>query len=60
MRRVHPEALLHLPAAYLQLVCMRDRPVLPADATILAADLAGDPALFAVRENCLGFAAIRN
>jgi GMP synthase-like glutamine amidotransferase len=57
VRRVDPEALSgHLPAAYLQLVCMRDRPVLPADATILARDAAGDPALFAVRENCLGFA----
>lgn len=35
---------------------MRDRPVPPADAAILARDKAGEPALFGKRENCLGFA----
>jgi hypothetical protein len=34
---------------------MRDRPVLPRDAEILAATGTGEPALFQLRANCLGF-----
>ena len=36
-------------------VYMRDKPVLPADARVLAVDSAGEPAVFQIRENCLGF-----
>ncbi|WP_315715449.1 MULTISPECIES: hypothetical protein [unclassified Bradyrhizobium] len=34
---------------------MRDRPVLPADARVLAIDAAGEPAVFQLRDNCFGF-----
>ena len=34
---------------------MRDRPVLPADAEVLAVDETDAPALFQLRGNCLGF-----
>jgi GMP synthase (glutamine-hydrolysing) len=34
---------------------LRDRPVLPADADVLAADSAGEPLVFSLRGNCLGF-----
>jgi GMP synthase-like glutamine amidotransferase len=34
---------------------MRDRPVLPADARVLAEDERGRPAVFQVGENALGF-----
>ncbi len=55
-RRVAPAALGgHLPAHFPLAVYMRDRPVLPRDAAVLAVDEAGEPALFAFRGNCLGF-----
>ena len=34
---------------------MRDRPVLPADAQVLAAGASGEPLVFQLRDNCLGF-----
>ena len=34
---------------------MRDRPILPADAKVLAEDEAGRPAVFQVGQNSLGF-----
>jgi GMP synthase-like glutamine amidotransferase len=55
-RRADPQALSsHLPESFPFAVYMRDRPVLPADARILAVDSAGAPALFQLRENCFGF-----
>jgi GMP synthase-like glutamine amidotransferase len=55
-RRVVPTALGgHLPESFPIAVYMRDRPVLPADASVLAVDSAGEPALFQIRDNCFGF-----
>jgi GMP synthase-like glutamine amidotransferase len=55
-RRVVPQALGgHLPETFPIAVYMRDRPVPPADANILAVDSAGEPVLFQIRDNCLGF-----
>ncbi len=55
-QRVKADALGgHLPARFPFAVYMRDRPVLPKDATVLAVDEAGAPALFALNRNCLGF-----
>ncbi len=55
-RRVDAQALGgHLPEAFPIAVYMRDRPLLPADARVLAVDSMGDPALFQVRDNCFGF-----
>lgn len=55
-RRVRDDALRgHLPARYPMFVCMRDRPVPPNDAIVLATDETGAPALFELRGNCLGF-----
>jgi len=55
-RRVVPQALGgHLPESFPVAVYMRDRPVLPADARVLAIDSAGEPALFQLRDNCFGF-----
>lgn len=55
-RRVDQGALGgHLPESFPIAVYMRDRPVLPADARILAVDSAGEPALFQIRDNCFGF-----
>jgi len=45
----------HLPETYPYAVYMRDRPVLPRGAEVLAVDQEGAPALFQVRGNCLGF-----
>ena len=45
----------HLPESFPIAVYMRDRPVLPPDARILAVDTAGQPALYQVRDNCFGF-----
>jgi GMP synthase (glutamine-hydrolysing) len=54
--RLAPQALDgHLPESYPLVVYMRDRPVLPAGAQVLAVDDAGAPALFQIRGNCLGF-----
>ena len=57
VRRLNADALDgHLPESYPLFLCGRDRPVPPPDATILACDDAGVPALFRLRGNCLGFA----
>jgi hypothetical protein len=44
-----------MPATFPLALYLRDRPVLPTDAEILAADEAGEPLVFSVRGNCLGF-----
>lgn len=55
-RRVAPEALGgHLPQAFPFAVYMRDAPVLPADAEVLAVDAGDRPAAFQLRDNCFGF-----
>jgi len=55
-RRVAPQALGgHLPETFPIAVYMRDCPVLPVDANILAVDSAGEPVLFQIRDNCFGF-----
>jgi GMP synthase-like glutamine amidotransferase len=55
-RRVAPDALAsHLPQAFPVAVYMRDRPVLPASAEVLAAGASGEPLVFQLRDNCLGF-----
>lgn len=55
-RRVVPEALAgHLPPTYPVVVYMRDHPLLPPDAKVLAVQEHGEPALFQVGENCIGF-----
>jgi GMP synthase-like glutamine amidotransferase len=45
----------HLPADYPFAAYLRDRPVLPRDAAVLAVDEAGEPQLFQIGENCFGF-----
>jgi len=55
-RRVAPEALAgHLPPTYPLVVYMRDRPLLPPGAKVLAVQESGEPALFQLGENCIGF-----
>ncbi len=55
-RRVAPDALSgHLPQSFPVAVYMRDRPTLPAGAKILAAGATGEPLVFQIGENCLGF-----
>lgn len=55
-RRVAPDALSnHLPAVFPVAVYMRDRPVLPAGAEVLAVGAGGEPLVFQLRDNCLGF-----
>lgn len=55
-RRVDPHAFGgRLPESFPIAIYMRDRPVLPADARILAVDSAEEPALFQIRDNCFGF-----
>jgi GMP synthase-like glutamine amidotransferase len=44
-----------LPAAFPNVVYMRDRPRPPDYATVLAADESGQPALFQIGSNCFGF-----
>ena len=44
-----------LPASFPQVVYMRDRPVLPGSATVLAEDEHGAPAVFCVGDNAYGF-----
>lgn len=54
--RTVPDGLSgHLPQSFPVAVYMRDRPVLPADAKVLAASASGEPLVFQLRENCLGF-----
>lgn len=55
-RRTAPDALGgYLPAEMPFVQCLRDRPVLPADAAVLATGDDGAPAVFRVRGNCIGF-----
>jgi GMP synthase-like glutamine amidotransferase len=55
-RRVVPDALSgHLPQTFPVAVYMRDRPVLPAGAQVLAESAQGEPLVFQIGENCLGF-----
>ncbi len=44
-----------LPERFHQVIYMRDRPVLPAAAEVLAADAEGRPAVFQIGENAYGF-----
>jgi GMP synthase-like glutamine amidotransferase len=44
-----------LPQEFMQVVYMRDDPVLPADARVLAVDDSGRPAVFSVGDNAYGF-----
>ena len=56
-RRVDDDALAGFaPARWPQIVYMRDRPLPPPDATVLAVDAAGRPALFRVGTRAFGFA----
>jgi GMP synthase-like glutamine amidotransferase len=55
-RRIDPGALEgFLPERYPLVIYGRDRPVPPPDARILAVDASGNPALFQVGTNALGF-----
>lgn len=55
-RRVRADALGgYVPAIFPVAVYMRDRPILPADAEVLACDETDAPVLFRLRDNCLGF-----
>ncbi len=55
-RRAVPAALSgHLPQTFPVAVYMRDRPVLPAGARILAVGKHDEPVLFQWGDNCLGF-----
>jgi GMP synthase-like glutamine amidotransferase len=53
-----PDALNgHLPETFPVAVYMRDRPVLPRDAKVLAVDSSGEAIIFQCRDNCFGFLA---
>lgn len=55
-RAVEPDALEgFLPERFPHISYMRDRPVLPADARVLAEDEAGRAAIFQLGKNALGF-----
>jgi GMP synthase-like glutamine amidotransferase len=55
-RRVAADALNgHLPETFPVAVYMRDRAVPPAGANVLAVGTRGEPLLFQLRSNCLGF-----
>jgi GMP synthase-like glutamine amidotransferase len=45
----------HMPATFPLALYLRDRAVLPKDATVLATDPAGEPLVFSMGGNCLGF-----
>jgi len=54
--RAAPQALEgHLPERYPVAVYMRDRPVLPDHAKLLATSAGNEPLLFQIGDNCLGF-----
>lgn len=56
-RRIVPDALgAHLPQSFPVAIYMRDRPALPTDAKVLAESASGEPLVFQLRDNCLGFA----
>ncbi|GIL00160.1 MAG: hypothetical protein BroJett030_00590 [Alphaproteobacteria bacterium] len=44
-----------LPAAFPLALYLRDRPLLPAGTTVMAADESGEPLVFTVRDNAVGF-----
>ncbi|MHB0950810.1 MAG: hypothetical protein ACYC10_02660 [Allorhizobium sp.] len=44
-----------MPQSFPHALYLRDRPVLPPDADVLATADSGDPLVFSVRGNCLGF-----
>jgi GMP synthase-like glutamine amidotransferase len=55
-RRIVPDAFKgRLPATFPVAVYMRDRPVLPASAKILAVGAQDEPVIFQFRDNCFGF-----
>ncbi|MBI4924183.1 MAG: hypothetical protein HY834_20805 [Devosia nanyangense] len=55
-QRSTPDALAgHLPERFPVAAYLRDRPVLPVDAQVLATMPDSTPAIFALRGNCLGF-----
>jgi GMP synthase-like glutamine amidotransferase len=55
-RRVDPDALSgHLPQTFPIASYMRDRPVLPDGAKVLAVGDNDEPVVFQIRDNCLGF-----
>jgi GMP synthase-like glutamine amidotransferase len=55
-QRAVPGALLgRLPQSFPVAIYMRDRPVLPVGATVLAENTTGEPVIFQIGENCLGF-----
>jgi len=55
-RRVVPDALNgHLPQTFPVAVYMRDRPVLPGTARVLAVNQHDEPVVFQLRNNCFGF-----
>ena len=45
----------HLPESFPLAAYLRDRPVLPESGEILASDSGGEPMVFALNGNCLGF-----
>lgn len=54
--RTSPDALGgHLPESFPYVSYLRDRPVLPEDAEVLATGEDGSPAIFSTRGNCIGF-----
>lgn len=56
VRRVAPRALAgHLPERFPVAIYMRDRPVLPSEAEVLAVAGADEPVVFQTRRNCVGF-----
>lgn len=55
-RRVDPHALSsHMPQSFPTVSYMRDRPVLPDGAKVLAVGDNDAPVVFQIRDNCLGF-----
>ncbi len=55
-KTVTPDALAgHLPARFPMVSYLRDKPVLPPQSTILAQNQAGEPLVFSLNENSLGF-----
>jgi GMP synthase-like glutamine amidotransferase len=55
-RRVSDDALNgFMPETFEQVIYMRDRPLLPANAAVLARDESGRPAVFQIGDNAFGF-----
>ncbi|HUI15431.1 MAG TPA: hypothetical protein VL048_18385 [Xanthobacteraceae bacterium] len=54
--RLTPQALGgHMPQTFPTAIYMRDRPIPPAEAEVLAQSETGEPLIFQLRDNCLGF-----